>query len=122
MGLGARRRREAGSAGRAAAVRSMAQKIIRAVSKSKRPVARTRLTSARLQCNVAARIWDTPAEDKGTASRPSHVVETGAGVEAMAAAGAASNGGSPAAQAAGKDVVAGTNDEARTHRDLRWVI
>src|SRR5271167_3331794 len=73
-------------------------------------------------CKVAARVWDAPAEDKGTASGAGHVVEAGAGVEVMAAAGASSNGGSPAAQAAGKDVVAGTNEEARTHRDLRWVI
>src|SRR5271165_3389824 len=71
---------------------------------------------------VAARIRDTPAEDKCAASGASHVVEAGAGVAVMAAAGASANGGSPAAQAAGKDVVAGTNDEARTHRDLRWVI
>ena len=73
-------------------------------------------------CKVAARVWDAPAEDKGAKASAGHVVETGAGVEVMAAAGASSNGGSPAAQAAGKDVVAGTNDEARTHRDLRRVI
>jgi len=73
-------------------------------------------------CKVAARVWDTPAEEKGTASGAGHVVEAGAGVEVMAAAGASANGGSPAAQAAGEDVVAGTNDEARTHGDLRWVI
>jgi hypothetical protein len=71
---------------------------------------------------IAARVWDAPAEDKGTASGAGHVVEAGTGVEVMAAAGASSNGGSPAAQAAGKDVVTGTNDEARTHRDLRGVI
>ncbi|HEY4960788.1 MAG TPA: hypothetical protein VII29_08025 [Terriglobales bacterium] len=51
---------------------------------------------------IAARVWDAPAEDKGTASCPSHVVEAGAGVKVMAAAGASANGGSTAAQAAGK--------------------
>src|SRR5271165_701711 len=73
-------------------------------------------------CQVAARVWDTPAEDQGATVSAGHVVEAGAGVEVMVAAGASANGGSPAAQAAGKDVVAGTNDKARTHRDLRWVI
>ncbi len=71
---------------------------------------------------VAARLWDTPAEDKCAASGAGHVVEARLRVEVMAAAGASADGGSPASQAAGKDVVAGTNDEARTHRDLRWVI
>ena len=51
---------------------------------------------------VVARVWDTPAEDKGAALRPSHVVEAGAGVKVMAAAGASANGGSTAAQAAWK--------------------
>jgi len=73
-------------------------------------------------CKVAARLWDAPAEDKGSALCPSHVVEAGAGVKVMAAVGASANGGSAAAQAAGKDLVAGTNDEVRTHRDLRRVI
>jgi hypothetical protein len=73
-------------------------------------------------CKVAARVRDAPAEDNGAASGTGHVVEAGAGVEVMAAAGASSNGGSPAAQAAGEDVVAGRNDEARIHRDLRRVI
>src|SRR5271166_3363542 len=71
---------------------------------------------------VAARVWDTPAENKGATASAGHVVEAGAGVEVMAAADASANGGSPAAQAARKNVVAGTNDEARTHGDLRWVI
>jgi len=73
-------------------------------------------------CKVAARVRETPAEDSCAAAGAGHVVEAGAGVEVMAAAGASANGGSLAAQAAGKDVVAGTNNEARTHRDLRWVI
>ena len=73
-------------------------------------------------CKVAARVWDAPAEDNGTASCPSHVVEAGAGPTVMAAAGASANGGSTAAQAAGKDLVAGRNDEDQTHKDLRGVI
>ena len=73
-------------------------------------------------CKFAARVWDAEAENQGAAVGAGHVVEASAGVEVMAATGASSNGGSPAAQAAGKDVVAGRNDEARTHRDLRRVI
>ena len=58
----------------------------------------------------------------GDAARAGHVVEAGAGVEVMTAAGASSDGGAPAMVAVGKSVAADTDDQVlRTHKDLRKV-
>ena len=85
-------------------------------------MATTRLTSSRLTGKVEARVWDAPPEQEAAASSPSHVVEAGNGVEVMAAADAASNGGTLTVAAVGEDVAAGANDQVRIHRDLRGVI
>ena len=61
-------------------------------------------------CEVAARLWYEPAEDQGAALRSSDIVEAGAGVEVMAAAGASANGGALAAAAVGQDVATSTDD------------
>jgi hypothetical protein len=60
--------------------------------------------------------------EAGESASAGHVVEAGAGVEMMAAAGASSNGGSLTAVAAGKDVVAVTDDQVRAHKARRRVI
>ena len=70
---------------------------------------------------VVARVWDAPAEDHGAASRAAHVVEAGAGVKVMTAAGASSYGGTSTVAAVGENVATGSDDEARVHRDLRRV-
>ena len=59
---------------------------------------------------VAARLRHTPAEYNGAATRASHVVEAGAGVEMVTTAGTAANGGTPAVAAVGEDVATSTND------------
>ena len=72
---------------------------------------------------VAGRLGDAEAEDKGAAPRPSHDMEAGTGVEVMAAAGASTDGGTLAVAAAGQEVATGANDERlRAHRDLRKVM
>ncbi len=60
--------------------------------------------------------------DAGEAAGPGHVVESSAGVEVMAAAGASADGGSLAVAAVGKRVTAETDNQVRVHRDLRKVI
>ena len=62
------------------------------------------------------------ARDTGEATGAGHVVEAGAGVEVMAAAGASADGGTAATVAVGEGMAAETDDEARVHRDLRGVI
>ena len=59
--------------------------------------------------------------DAGEAASAGHVVEAGAGVEVMAAAGASADGGALAVAAIGKSVAAETDDEMRVHRALRRV-
>ena len=90
-------------------MRSMAQKSIRAVSKSRRPVATTRLAWARLQASSRRDSGDTPTEDQGAALRPGHVVEAGTRIKVMAAAGPSADGGSLAVAAVGENVAAGAN-------------
>ena len=55
-----------------------------------------------VECEVAGRLWDAEAEDKGAASSPGHVVEAGAGVKVMAAAGASADGSAVAVAAVGQ--------------------
>ena len=59
--------------------------------------------------------------DAGQAASTGHVVEAGASVEVMAAAGASSDGWAVTLVAAGKSVAAETDDQVRLHRDLRGV-
>ncbi len=70
---------------------------------------------------VAAVHGDTKSRDGGEAAGAGHVVETGAGVEMMAAAGASSDGGAVTVATVGKRVAAETDYEMRIHRDLRRV-
>jgi len=73
-----------------------------------------------VQGEVARGHGNAKARDAGEASGTGHVVEAGASVEVMAAAGASSDGGSLAVAAIGKCVAADTNDRGtRVHRDLR---
>jgi|SRR5664279_1873106 hypothetical protein len=74
-----------------------------------------------VECEVAGRLWDAPAEDKGAALRPGHVMEASNGVQVMAATGAAANRSALAVTAVGQNVAAGSNDEARIHKALRRV-
>ena len=74
-----------------------------------------------VECEVAGRLWDAPAEDKGAALRPGHVMEASNGVQVMAATGAAANRSAVAVTAVGQNVSAGSNDEARIHKALRRV-
>jgi len=74
-----------------------------------------------VECEVAGRLWDAPAEDQGAALRPGHVMEASNGIQVMPATGAAANGSALAVAAVGQDVAAGTNDEMRIHKALRRV-
>ena len=74
-----------------------------------------------VECEVAGRLWDARAEDKGAALRPGHVMEASNGIQVMAATGAAANGSTLTVAAFGQDVAAGTNDEVRIHKALRRV-
>src|SRR5450755_4359458 len=70
---------------------------------------------------VARGLGDAEAEGEGAATGAGHVVEARLGVEVMAAAGAAADGGLLTAASVGEDVAAGSNDEARIHKALRRV-
>jgi hypothetical protein len=59
---------------------------------------------------VVGRFGDAEAKDKGTAPRPSHVVETGTCAEVMAAASASAQGGTLTRTAVGQEVTTGAND------------
>jgi hypothetical protein len=59
---------------------------------------------------VAGRLWDAPAEEKGAALCPGHVMEASNGIQVMAATGAAANGSALAVAAVGKSVTADTDD------------
>ena len=74
-----------------------------------------------VQSEVAPVHGHTNPRDAGEAAGTGHVVETGAGVEVMAAAGASADGGAVAVAAIGKRVAAETDDQVRIHRDLRGV-
>src|SRR5450755_1644711 len=41
-----------------------------------------------VECEVVGRLWDSPAEGKGVALRPGHVMEASSGIQVMAATGA----------------------------------
>jgi uridine phosphorylase len=69
---------------------------------------------------VARGLGDAEAEDEGAATGAGHVVEARLGVEVMATAGAAADGGLLTAASVGKGVAANTNDRGtRVHRVLR---
>jgi hypothetical protein len=70
---------------------------------------------------VARGFGDTEAEDEGAATGAGHVVEARLGVEVMATAGAAADGGLLTTASVGEDVAAGSNHEARIHKALRRV-
>jgi hypothetical protein len=71
---------------------------------------------------VASGLGDTEAENEGAAAGAGHVMQAGAGIEVMAAAGAACDGGLETAAAVGQKVPAGANDQGLAmHRDLRGV-
>jgi hypothetical protein len=71
-----------------------------------------------IECEVAGRLWDAPAEDKGAALRPSHVMGASNGIQVMAATGASADGSALAVAAVGQDVATGTDDEVRIHKAL----
>ena len=74
-----------------------------------------------VQSEVAAIYGHTNPRDAGEAAGAGHVMEAGARVAVMAAAGASADGGGVAVAAVGKSVAAERDDEARIHRDLRRV-
>ena len=74
-----------------------------------------------VECEVAGRLWDAAAEEKGAALGAGHVMEASNGIQVMAATGAAANGSALAVAAVGQDVATGTNDEVRIHKALRRV-
>jgi hypothetical protein len=43
---------------------------------------------APVECEVAGRLWDAPAEDQGAALGAGHVMEASSGIQVMAATGA----------------------------------
>ncbi len=100
----------------------MAQSIKRAVAKSTLPVLITRMISMRLRARSLRFMGTREPRDAGKAAGAGHVVETGAGVEMMAAAGASADCGTVTVVAVGKGVATETDDEARVHGDLRGVI
>ena len=59
---------------------------------------------------VASGLGDAEAEDQGAATGAGHVVEAGASVEVMAAAGTTADGGSLTVAAVGKRVAADRDD------------
>ena len=115
-----RQRRLVGSAGRASALRSMAQSIILAVAKSTLPEFTMRRTSDRFKARSSGVIGHAKPRDAGETAGEGHVVEAGVGVEVMAAAGASADGGAVTVAAVGKGVAADRDDcGTRVHRDLR---
>ena len=72
---------------------------------------------------ITRRFGDEQARKSHAATGAGHVVEAGAGVKVMAAAGASANRRALAMVAVGKRVPAETDDQVlRTHRVLRRVI
>jgi hypothetical protein len=69
---------------------------------------------------VASGLGDAEAEDQGAATGAGHVVEACLGVDVMATASAAADGGLLTAASAGENVAADGDDRGtRMHRDLR---
>jgi len=69
---------------------------------------------------VARGFGNAETEDEAAATGAGHVVEAGLGVEVMATAGSAADGGLVTAASVGEDVAANRNDRGtRVHRDLR---
>jgi len=69
---------------------------------------------------VARGFGDAETEDEGATTGAGHVVEARLGVEVMATAGAAADGGLLTAASVGENVAANAYDRgARVHRDLR---
>lgn len=104
-------------------MRSMAQSIIRAASGSMRSVASTTAHFGLVVSQIAGRFRDEQARESHAPTGASHIVQAGAGVEVMAAAGASSNRRDLTMAAVGKNVTADTDTQVlRTHRNLRRVI
>jgi hypothetical protein len=74
-----------------------------------------------VRSEVAPVLGYAKARNAGEAAGASHVVEAGAGVEMVTAAGASADGGAVTVAAVGKSVAAETDDQGRIHRDLRRV-
>jgi len=73
-----------------------------------------------VQGEVAPVHGHTKPRERGDPAGTGHVVEAGASVEVMAAAGASADGCSVTVAAVGKSVTADTDDQGtRMHRDLR---
>ena len=70
---------------------------------------------------VASGFGDAETENGTAATGAGHVVEARLGVEVMATASAAADGGLQTAASVGEDVATGTDDEARIHKALRRV-
>ena len=76
-----------------------------------------------VQGEVARGHGHTKPRDAGEAASTGHVVEAGAGIKVMAAAGASSNRCAPAMAAVGKNVTADMDNQLlQAHRGLRKVI
>jgi hypothetical protein len=71
---------------------------------------------------VTGRFGDAEPRDDKAAAGPGHVVEAGAGVEVMTAAGAAANCGTPTMAPSGEYMAANADHQGRVHRDLHRVI
>ena len=74
-----------------------------------------------VQGEVARGHGHAESRDAGEAAGPGHVVEAGASVEVMAAAGASAHGGAKTVVAVGKRMAADTDDQVRVHSCLRRV-
>jgi len=74
-----------------------------------------------VQGEVARGHGHAKPRDAGEAAGTGHVVEAGAGVQVMAAAGASADGWALAVASVGESVAADTDDKGRVHRDLRRV-
>ena len=75
-----------------------------------------------VQGEVARGQGHAKPREGGEAAGTGHVVEAGAGVKMMAAAGASADGGTVTVAAVRKSVAADTDDQGRIHCDLRGVI
>jgi hypothetical protein len=87
-----------------------------------RSVASTTAHFGLVVSQIAGRFRDEQARESHAPTGASHIVQAGAGVEVMAAAGASVDGGSVTMAAVGKGVAAETDDQGRVHGDLRRVI
>ncbi len=74
-----------------------------------------------VQGEVAAVHGHANPRDAGEATGTGYVVESGAGVEMMAAAGASADGGGVAVASVGEGVAAERDNQVRVHGDLRGV-